>query len=52
MEINSSDLVEGSLSLTKLVLRKYDSIFPHQRHNLERRLKLQHGVFSRIKKGN
>jgi len=52
MEISSFDPVESSLSLTKLMLRKYDSVFPHQRHDLEKRLKLQHGVFSRIKKGN
>ena len=51
-EMPNFDRVEDSLYLTTLVLRKADSVFPHQRHEIEKRLKLQHGVFSRLKRGN
>lgn len=51
MVFTTFDRVAESLALTTMVLKKADSVFPHQRHDIEKRLKLKHGVFSRLKKG-
>lgn len=52
METIVFDRVAESVALTTMVLRKADSVFPHRRHEIEKRLKLKHGAFSRMKKGN
>lgn len=52
MEVTTFDRVAESVALTTRVLKKADSVFPHQRHEIEKRLKLKHGAFSRMKKGN
>jgi hypothetical protein len=46
MEVKTFDRVAESLTLTA------DSVFPHQRHDIEKRLKLKHGAFSRLKRGS
>lgn len=52
IKVATFDRVAESLALTAKVLRKADSVFPHQRHDIEKRLKLKHGAFSRLKRGN
>ena len=52
MEVTTFDRVAESLTLTTMVLKKADSVFPHQRHDIEKRLKLKHGAFSRLKRGS
>ena len=52
MKVIAFDRAAESVTLTARVLRKADSVFPHQRHDIEKRLKLKHGAFSRMKKGS
>jgi hypothetical protein len=52
MKVLTFDRVAESKALTTSVLMKADSVFPHQRHEIEKRLKLKHGAFSRMKKGS
>ena len=52
MDLKKIERVAESLALTTMVLKKADSVFPHQRHDIEKRLKLKHGAFSRLKKGS
>lgn len=52
MKVTTFDRVAESVALTAGVLNKADSVFPHQRHEIEKRLRLKHGAFSRMKKGN
>ena len=52
MKVATFDRVAEALALTTLLLMKADSVFPHQKRNIERSLSLKNGAFSRLKMGN
>ena len=52
MEVSSFNKVKEALDLTTKLLMKADSVFPHEKRNIERILSLKNGAFSRLKMGN
>ena len=52
MKEESFDKVEESLALTAMLLQKADSVFPHEKRNIERNLCVKNGVFARLKNSN
>lgn len=52
MEVATFNKVKEALDLTTKLLMKADSVFPHEKRNIERNLCLKNGVFSRLKRGN
>ena len=52
MKVESFDKVKESLALTAMLLQKADSVFPHEKRNIERNLCVKNGVFARLKNSN